>query len=517
MQKELFYLTLAIGWMTSLNAWADTKLEAENADYSDCTVVSDNKYSGGEALKLTETTAKITFDVNIDKKGKYALFAAGDGIGGSKIVNCSVNGSSGQFSLDTYAEVEMGTFFLSEGQNKIEITPNWTWFDIDYIRIASPQDEYTFDIAAVPVDENATDAAKNMYSFLLDNFGKKTISGIMTGDMSSANGDVTAHDDVKAVYEVSGKHPALVGFDFLFATGRTENEGWCKDYTHKTIELAKDLYSRGGFPAFTWHWHDPSRKTDDFYSDKSSVSISQALNSDGSWNTSSELYEYIIHDIDLIADYFLELQEAGVACIFRPLHEASGGWFWWGRNKNATDFVKLFQLVFDEMTQVKGVHNVLWVWNAGADDTDWNPGAEYYDFVSADIYNPAFDYSSNGSTFDKLKALTQGKKIIALSENGPVPDIEKQAEEEAMWSWWMPWYQTWDGKFVDQTSPEQWRKCMNDDRIITLEDMNSWNAVETISSVHSHNIIYDLNGHRLLREPSHGLYIKNGKKIFQHN
>ncbi|MDE6022313.1 MAG: hypothetical protein K2G13_02310, partial [Muribaculaceae bacterium] len=147
MQKKLIYLTLVIGWMTSLQAWADTKLEAENAKYSDCTVVSDKKYSGGEALKLTEETAKITFDVNVDKKGKYALFAAGDGIGGDKIVNCSVNGSSGQFHLDKYAEVEMGTFFLAEGQNKIVITPNWTWFDIDYIRIASPQDEYTFDIA----------------------------------------------------------------------------------------------------------------------------------------------------------------------------------------------------------------------------------------------------------------------------------------------------------------------------------------------------------------------------------
>lgn len=512
MQKKLIYLTLLMGCMSSFQALADNKLEAEKATYSNCTVVSDTKYSGGEALKLTEETAKITFDVNVDQKGKYAIYVAGDGIGGSKIVNCSVNGGSGQFSLDKYEEVEMGTFFLSEGKNTVVITPNWTWFDIDYIRIDVPQDTYTFDIAAAPVDENATEAAKKMYSFLYDNFGKKTISGIMTGDMSSANGDVTAHDDMKAVYNVSGKYPALVGFDFLFATGRTEDEGWCKDYTHKAIELAKDTYRRGGFPAFSWHWHDPSRKTDDFYSEKTSVSISQALNSDGSWNTSSELYQYIIHDIDIIADYFLELQEAGMACIFRPLHEASGGWFWWGRNKKADDFVKLYQLVFDEMTQVKGVHNVLWVWNAGAEDADWNPGNEYYDFVSADIYNPAFDYSSNASTFDKLKTMTQGKKIITLSENGPIPDIEKQVDEDAMWSWWMPWYQTWEGKFVDQTSTEQWRKCMNHDRIITLDKMNSWTGVTTIQNAPDQHKIYDLNGLPLRQEPTHGLYIQNGKK-----
>ena len=171
------------------------------------------------------------------------------------------------------------------------------------------------------------------------------------------------------------------------------------------------------------------------------------------------------------------------------------------------------------MVNVKGVHNVIWVWNAGVDDADWNPGDDYYDIVSADIYNAAFDYSSSYSTFDKLKSLTGGKKIIALSENGPIPDIEKEIEEEAVWSWWMPWYNTWDGKYVDQTSAEEWTKCMNDERVITLEDLaEGWGtyidtAIKSLKTAETANqAIYDLQGRRLSEVPAKGIYIQAGKK-----
>ena len=241
------------------------------------------------------------------------------------------------------------------------------------------------------------------------------------------------------------------------------------------------------------------------------------MNADGSWNTSSELYQNIVKDIHTVADYFLDLQNEGMACIFRPLHEASGGWFWWGTDGGA-NYAKLYQLIVDEMVNVKGVHNVIWVWNpCNVEDADWNPGETYYDVVSIDIYNADYDYSSNYVAFDKLKTLTAGKKIIALSENGPIPDIDKEFEEDAVWSWWMPWYQTWGGNFVDKTSKEEWTKCMSDDRVITLEDLSAGWPTAILSPRSSFLIprgeaIYDLQGHRLANIPSKGLYIQNGKK-----
>lgn len=451
---------------------ADTKIEAEDAPNSKCDIVADPQYSGGKALRLTEANARINFSFDAPERAKYSIRVAGNGIGGEKTINCTVNGSTGAFKLNEYTEVEVGSFIMNSGTNKIVISPSWTWFDIDYIRIVkSDSGSQSFSIATVPVDAEATESARKMYGFLLNNFGTHTISGMMTGDMASANGNVTQHADIVAVQKVSGKTPALVGFDFMNATGKEETNSYYVSYTRSSVELALDTYRRGGLPAFTWHWRDPSRSTNEFYTDKSTIRFTKALLADGSWDTSSKLYQQIVTDIHTVADYFLKLQDEGVACIFRPLHEASGGWFWWGR-EGAEPFRKLFHLVYDEMVHVKGVHNIIWVWNAGPEDAAWNPGEEYYDVISADIYNNAYDYSSSYPTFDKLKALSGAHKIIALSENGPIPDIERQAEDDAMWSWWMPWYNTWNGNFVAKTSTAEWTKCMNDPRVITLEDLS---------------------------------------------
>lgn len=533
MKRFLFFLAVSVFGLGSALAQDGTKLEAEDAIYENCELVEGDQYSGGKALAMKESNGKISFNYTAAEGGKFTVYVGYDGQWGDKTVNITVNGSTGTFQTPVagVGEIEVGAFIMNEGENTIEITPSWTWYLIDYIRIASAaESSIAFDIAASPVDANASEAAKKVYTFLYDNFGKKTISGIMTGDMGTANGDVTQHEDVQAVFAVSGKYPALVGFDFMNATGKEgDNNAWYKEYTDKSIALAKDLYRRGGLPAFTWHWRDPSRATNAFYcnsqdSDPCTMKITDAINADGTWNTESELYQYIVKDIHTIADYFLQLQEAGVACIFRPLHEASGNpggaWFWWGTS-GAEAYVKLFQLIVDEMLEVKGVHNVIWVWNpCTVEDADWNPGSSYYDVISIDIYNNPFDYSSNYAHFDKLKNLSEGKKIITLSENGPIPDIDKEFEEEAVWSWWMPWYQSWGGNFVDRTSAEEWTKCMNDERVITLEDLSEgWGTyietgIQSLKAVEpASQTIYDLQGRRLTTAPAKGLYIKDGKKF----
>lgn len=515
MKHLLIYLFLFLSFVAQANA-EGIKREAETAKYTKCDIVSDSKYSGKKAVRMTEEGAKLTFTIDISAIDKYTLFVAAEGIGGEKVVNCAVGGDKCQFKTNKYGEVEIGSFLLSAGSNEVVITPNWTWFAIDYIRLENNSKSVEFNISSAPVDANASQAAKVMYTFLFDNFGKKSISGMMLGDMSSYNGNVLQHADVKAVYNASGQNPALVGFDFMNATGKSETNTWNKDYTRSSVNLAKDIYRRGGIPAFTWHWRDPSRKTDAFYSSEASVKISSAMNADGSWNTSSSLYRYLIRDIDAVANYFLELQNANMACIFRPLHEASGKWFWWG-NDGADSFRKLYRLVYDEMVNVKGVHNVIWVWNADPSDADWNPGSDYYDVVSADIYNESFDYSSNYVTFDKLKELTEGKKIIALSENGPIPDIQQEIDDEAVWSWWMPWYQTWDGGFVDKTSKEEWKKCMGSSNVITLSDMKGWDGATAIMPAigegKSNSQMYDLNGRPVAPHSAKGIVVINNKKI----
>ena len=495
------------------------KKEAETGKMSKCEVVNGSNFSGGKAVRITDEKASLTVSLSVTERKRYKVFVAGSGIGGEKYVNCSVDGNKSQFKVNGYKEVEVGTFILNEGANDIIIMPSWTWFDIDYVCVREDDVHIEFNIADAPVDANATAAAREMYTFLHENFGTKTVSGMMTGEMLFGTTDICKHKDMQAVYNASGKYPALVGFDFMNTTGKSENDSWMKDYSNTAFTLAKDTYRKGGLPAFTWHWRDPSRATDAFYSDQSSVKISSALNSDGSWNTSSSLYKNIIKDIDKIADHFLQMQDEGMACLFRPLHEADGKWFWWGR-EGAENFRKLYQLVYNEMVNVKGVHNVLWIWNASPDNPEWNPGNEFYDIVSADIYNDAYDYSSCYPSFDKLKVITEGKKIITLSENGPIPDIQREVDDEAVWSWWMPWYNTWNGGFVYKTSNAEWKACMTDSRVITLEDLSGgWGSETSISNCDADAIsakaVYNLSGQKVKSATQPGIYIVNGKKVLQ--
>lgn len=334
-----------------------------------------------------------------------------------------------------------------------------------------------------PVTDGATESAQKLYNFLSLNYGKKTVSGFMTGDVSSSK--VKDLPDVVAFKERTGKYPALVGFDFLFATGLKASDAWYKEYTQMALDAAKDLWNQGGIPAFTWHWKDPSDKIDAFYTQSGNSKeytdfdftqgfADPACTANCAWNKESETYKQLVSDIDEIADMFLTLQESGVAAIFRPLHEASGKWFWWGA-KGGAAFQALYNLVYDEMVGVKGVKNLIWVWNPEyAKDTDWNPGASKYDVISLDIYE-AWDYSSKfTAAHSELIANYGTDKMLAISENGPIPDMSVMASEKSVWSWWMPWYQTWDGKFLDQTVDAVWKANMDSPCTISLEDMPGW-------------------------------------------
>ncbi len=341
------------------------------------------------------------------------------------------------------------------------------------------------EISYSPVTAEATESAQKLYNFLAVNYGAKTVAGFQTGEVNEATFKKLA--DVDSFYVRTGKYPALVGFDFIFATGVNANDSWYQDYTQKTIDAAKDLWNQGGIPAFSWHWKDPSDQVDAFYATQESAGAGEPFTTYDftqgftdpnctetcSWNTSSTVYSQLKSDIDEIAAYFLELQTAGVAAIFRPLHEASGGWFWWGLRSGAA-FKALYQLVYDEM-KAQGVKNLVWVWTPEyAKDTDWNPGKSYYDIIGLDIYE-AYDYSTKFLSARTELENNFGKDIIfAISENGPIPDLSVMAENDSRWSWWMPWYQTWDGNFLNQTVDAVWKANVESPCTITLDKMPGW-------------------------------------------
>ncbi len=372
-----------------------------------------------------------------------------------------------------------------------------------------------------PVTEGATESAQKLYNFLAVNYGVKTVAGIQTGDVNTAT--FKSLPDVDSFYVHTGKYPALVGLDFLFATGVKASDSWYQQYTQYIIDAAKDLWTEGGIPAFTWHWKDPSDQVDAFYVagsgdphttfDFTQGFTDPSCTANCTWDENSTTYSQLKSDIDEIAAYFLELQQDGVAAIFRPVHEASGKWFWWGTRGGAA-FQALYKLIYEEMN-AKGVKNLVWVWNPEyATDTDWNPGKSYYDIISLDIYE-AYDYSSKFlSARTDLEKNFGSDKIFAISENGPIPDLSVMAENNSRWSWWMPWYQTWDGNFLNQTVSAVWKANMESPCTITLSEMPGWdNYTISDTPVASCEVGYelkDLDTARVIEEIYPGDTATNG-------
>ncbi|WP_163436578.1 glycosyl hydrolase [Fibrobacter succinogenes] len=512
--------TVAILAATLATTAFATKYEAESATVStEAKIVNSSEVSGTGYASLQE--GNITFaGVTVESAGKYTLtirYKAGDFKANYLKVNGATAGTIDFAATTGWADITTAVT-LKAGANTVAIEKYWGWIDVDYIDISAYESK-PFKLSASPVTPNATENAVKLYSFLRENFGKKTISGIMTGDMSgyTLGADFKTHDDVKYIYTRTGKYPALVGLDFLFATGPNASGSWNMEYTDKAISIAKGLWKAGGIPAFTWHWKDPLDKKDAFYI-QSAAGTNEYTDFDFStgfksgtteWDTESAAYKGIIADIDHIADYFLELQKDGVAGIFRPLHEAGGKWFWWSIN-SGEQFAALYRLVFDRMVKVKGVKNMIWVFNPeGSTVTSWDPGSEYYDVLSIDIYNKDNDHSSNASAFDKFKNASNSTKILALSENGPIPDVNNMHTDEAVWSWWMPWYSTWSGTWPSQTKDAVWKSNMDDERILSLEDMPGWDKYKPNQDTSTTRLakvspfygpattigIFDMNGH----------------------
>jgi mannan endo-1,4-beta-mannosidase len=187
-------------------------------------------------------------------------------------------------------------------------------------------------------------------------------------------------------------------------------------------------------------------------------------------NPGSSDYNLLVRDIDAIAQQLKRLQDRDIPVLWRPLHEAEGGWFWWGA-KGAAPCKALWRLMYDRMTNYHGLNNLLWVWNSV--DPSWYPGNDVVDIVSADIYASAGDHSSQSGTFSRLQSLTGDTKLVALGEVSNIPDPVNTRAEWKNWAYWV----VWNGDFIKGTSynPLQYKyNIFSSAYIATRDEIGGW-------------------------------------------
>ncbi|MBV5312371.1 MAG: T9SS type A sorting domain-containing protein [Prolixibacteraceae bacterium] len=445
MQKTL---TILVIFLFIASVGFSQKFEAESATLSGGAIKTALASASGSFI-VEQKEGNLTFNLNFATEASYNIYIQVAAPNGYKANNFVVDGTSITFATNqnaSYIKLKLVSFVkLAAGAHKIEITKSWGWINIDYIEFEKVDPSTKFSINKAMVTPNPTTEAGKLYQFLYDNYGKKIISGVM--DMPESNWLKTN----------TGKSPALVGFDFLFC-GR--NYSWYDE--NKPYNEVKALYDKNGIPAFSWHWRDPSRKTEEFYTDKTTFDISKIT------DVNSAEYKAMIADIDYTANLLMRFQDNKIPILWRPLHEAAGGWFWWGA-KGAAPCKKLWQVMFDRMVNYHGLKNLIWVWTREPNDDEWYPGDEYVDIVGRDIYKEG-DHSSQILEFNDMTSRYGGKKMVTISESGSFPDVDNLIKDGAGWSWFMPW----NGDFTRSAkynSLDLWKKMFASDYVLTLDEM----------------------------------------------
>lgn len=417
--------------------------EAENGKLSnDMSVISGGNASGGKSVgKFENDRSYCQISITVPADAVYDIVIRSKAIGGSKENDIYADGKKvGTFTSENnkFSDYTVSAVSLTKGDHNIRIIKSWGWIELDKITVKTGAkiSNSTYNVTSSLVNRNATANTKKLYSFLKDSYGKYVITG------QQCDGGINGNE-FKAIKNLTGDYPALLGLDLMDYTPSRTAFGASSSAVEKAIEFA----NKGGIVTLCWHWNAPTEYLNStanspdgwwggFYTKSSKFDIAKVMN-----GQDAKGKKLLDRDIKEIAKQLKRLEKAGVPVIWRPLHEASGGWFWWGA-KGSDAYKKLWKYLYNELTNTYGCNNLIWVYNGQS--ADWYPGDEYVDIVGEDIYPGNHVYDPQVSRFKQATNYGSKTKITALTENGCIFDIDSAVSINALWCWFM----TWGGEFT---------------------------------------------------------------------
>jgi mannan endo-1,4-beta-mannosidase len=320
------------------------------------------------------------------------------------------------------------------------------------------------DGSAEPVTPQASPEARALLQFLYDLSGKYTLTG-------QHNFPNTKSVNSRFAARYIGKTPVIWGSDWGHAkAGNSDSYLARPDIVQEAIRQ----HQLGSLVALCWHAVPPTSDEPTTFqplpnSDpKRLASVSGKLLDEQFKEVltpGTALYEHWCAQVDAIAVFLRQLQDAHVPVLWRPYHEMNGDWFWWGGRTGAYGTASLYRQMFDRLVNHHRLNNLVWVWSVdrpsrpGMEHASYFPGIQYVDVLSLDVYGGDF----KPSYYDSLVALSQGKPL-ALAEVGSPPTPEILAQQPR-WTYYM----TWAG-MVRNTPRKQYEALLADPRVLDLED-----------------------------------------------
>ena len=304
------------------------------------------------------------------------------------------------------------------------------------------------------VDQKASDSVKKLYAYL-EAVGKTecVLYGHQNDTWNKVGNQKLSNSDTK---DVTGSIAAVIGIDALALVGNEcpGNQGKEKIASNQErikacAKHTKEVMKEGAIITLSAHMpnyrvmaqrSENQKNSQGFLDWKKAKFLSEGNETDGSWVTEKGMVTKVMPEgelnyiftayLDMIAAYLEEVGEE-VPILFRPLHENTGSWFWWGAEFcTEEEYKKLYQYIVKYLRDQKNIHNLLYVYSPGSENQTVSefeeryPGDDYVDMVGFDMYHPMpkigdhfiEDFKKQLNIVGEFAKLHQ--KLFAVTETG---------------------------------------------------------------------------------------------------
>ena len=268
----------------------------------------------------------------------------------------------------------------------------------------------------IPIDKNATTKTKALYV----NLQSISKEGVLFGHQDDVAYGVgwKAEKGRSDVKEVCGSYPALYGWD-VSKIGNAFNIDTVDFESMKT--WIKEAFKRGGINTISWHMDNPVTGGSSW---DNTPAVSAVL-------PGGDKHEFYKKRLDLFADFLNELKVGlgtKIPIIFRPFHEHTGNWFWWGKgNCTKEEYIALWRFTVSYLRDEKEIHQLLYAYstdqfNSREQYLEFYPGDEYVDIIAFDDYHSIKSVKEHEKLVFRLITVVElaesKNKIAAFSETG---------------------------------------------------------------------------------------------------
>lgn len=425
-------------------SWSEAKLENKFADDFDISAYNLLSFDYYYPAAMSGSKIKIFSNSGIDKEAEITeIETLADGLihaqaqvkfspTDTKMADLTIGfvGVNTEFKGSVYVDnITLSQYNATGDFVKITATPN---------AVGTQADTSNAPTQVRLSDANAGTSATALYAYLM---ALRENGQVLFGHENDINKMVSSTAKEGDVKDITGSISGVYGIDSLALTGAELGISDAKEALNQAVAYSKQAAEQGAI--ITLSTHMPN-----FTNEKIKV------NADGSYDftacdfseakdTSNNCAEQILPGgayndrftayLDIIAEYANALQEDNIPVLFRPYHENTGSWFWWGSSTGVETYKSLWRYT-QEYLQSKGVHNMIYVYSPNGPITGAEeyltryPGDEYVDVLAFDYYD---DYSTYPATFDdsffkNLEATCQvvsdlaakKGKVAAISETG---------------------------------------------------------------------------------------------------